>query len=151
MIFELLKRAMLTLYSLPKSRYCIEQGREQVVLCYVQQLWFQAIRPGHQDWFLCAGRQEKEAAGLNMCFAFDIGGLFSSFSRAFVAAHFLLMKNDSTWFFAWVWDRICSNNGDWDRASGQEIHDGARWRCHMYLWTNINTIPSISPSGSHAQ
>lgn len=48
------------LQDLPQPRHRAQQGREQTVLRYLQQLRFQTFRHCHQDWFLCPGWQEKE-------------------------------------------------------------------------------------------
>lgn len=44
------------------TRYRAQQGREPSVLRHLQLLRIQAQCHGYQDWFLCPGRQEKEAA-----------------------------------------------------------------------------------------
>lgn len=46
------------------ARHGAQQGREPSVLRHLQLVRIQAQCYGHQDWFLCPGRQEKEAAGL---------------------------------------------------------------------------------------
>jgi hypothetical protein len=46
------------------ARYRAQQGREQIVLHYLQLLRLSTKCYGHQDWFLCPGWQETETTGL---------------------------------------------------------------------------------------
>ena len=48
----------------PESEHGVEQGREQVVFRYVQQLWESQECNGDQERVHGAGREEKEAFGL---------------------------------------------------------------------------------------
>lgn len=70
-------------------RHRAQQGREPSVLYHLQLVWIQTVRHGHQDWFLCPGRQEKEDAGLSRslrmrCLIYCLLALVRPFTGVFV-------------------------------------------------------------------
>jgi hypothetical protein len=56
--------------------YGAQQGREQTVLHHLQLLWIASFGHGHQDWFLCTGRQAQETTGLECALGYFLGFLF---------------------------------------------------------------------------
>lgn len=53
------------LQDLQIPRHRAQQGREPSVLRHMQQLRLAPFGAGHQDWFLCPGRQAEKDAGLS--------------------------------------------------------------------------------------
>ena len=85
------------LQDLPVSQHRVVQGREPSLVCppsavtvntllticqlhYLQLVRLSSFRPGHQDWFLGPGRQEKEDEGLRFS---DLATFFPPFVLVF--------------------------------------------------------------------
>lgn len=95
---------------LPLPGYRAQQGREPAVLRHVQLVRQQAVRHGDQDWFLCAGREEKAYGQVDawsrICGVHGLG-IARGANRLAMRACLLTTRCVLCAVCSWTWELTC--------------------------------------------